>query len=70
MPCSSHATSTSEANTKIFFKKYSKTKNAHTHTHIRLEIRKIKRERVTTFNSNVAERPTLPLRASFLLTDY
>lgn len=31
--CSSHETSTSEANTKIFFKKYSKTKIAHTHSH-------------------------------------
>lgn len=56
--------------TRKYFLRNTAKQKLHTHTHIRLEIRKIKRERVTTFNSNVAERPTLPLRASFLLTDY
>lgn len=53
--CSSHETSTSEANTKIFFKKYSKTKIAHTHSH-------------TFGNKENKERELLLLTDSFLQT--
>lgn len=65
--CSSHETSTSEANRKIFFKNYSKTKIAHTHSHTFGN--KENKDRATSINSNVPKGPHCLLGlASFLQT--